>query len=55
MVFAGIAADTTDFAAFVDQYEQRRKPFHCNETQIRRQWIIDIYAPQGRALALRCF
>ncbi len=45
MVFAGITADTTDFAAFVDQYEQRCKPFYCNKTQIRRQWMIDIDAP----------
>jgi hypothetical protein len=51
MVFAGIAPDAADFAAFVDQHEQRRKPFHCDETQIRRQWIIDVYPPQGCPLA----
>ena len=55
MILARVAANTADFAAFVDQHEQRRKPFHCNEAQIRRQWIIDIYAPQWRALAFRSF
>src|SRR5262245_39997865 len=55
MVFAGVAANTTNFAPLVDQDEQRCKAFHCNETQIRRQWIIDIYSPQWRTLAFRSF
>src|SRR5262245_6624124 len=55
MILAGVAANTADFAAFVDQHEERRKPFHCDEIQIRRQRIIDIYSPQWRALAFRSF
>ncbi len=51
MILAGIAANAADFAAPVDQHEQRRQPFRFDERQVRRQLPRSIHAAQRRAQA----
>jgi hypothetical protein len=52
MIFSGIAADAADFAAPIDQYEQRGQPLDVDKRQVCRQFPRYIDAPQRHAPAL---
>ncbi|HEX5212603.1 MAG TPA: hypothetical protein VFW22_12835 [Pseudolabrys sp.] len=50
-ILARISANAPDFAAAVDQHEDRRQPFDFNECQIRRHRLRSIDAAQRRPQA----
>jgi hypothetical protein len=45
MLFAGIAAYASEFAAFFDHDEQRCEPLNLNESEIGWQGSVDIDPP----------